>query len=139
MKALPLAKPPFGCLRVTAPDKFEAVYLNGKFMGHAGEFNNSMQGLLLSPGEYAVKVVPVSGGDGHEEKVKIEADKTILVRAEKQARFRRTCIYCGVSRARPGGRSGLLPGASGGSSTRRRFPTRPAARLPAARYHRDSI
>jgi hypothetical protein len=83
MKALPLPKPPFGCLRVTAPDKFEAVYVNGKFMGHAGEFNNSMQGLLLNPGEYAVKVVPVSGGAGHEEKVKIEADKTVMVRAEK--------------------------------------------------------
>ena len=83
MKALPLAKPPFGRLRVFAPDKFEAVYVNGRFMGHAGEFNNSMQGLLLNPGEYAVKVVPVSGGAGHEEKVKVEADKTIIVRADK--------------------------------------------------------
>jgi len=83
MKALPLAKPPFGCLRIAAPDKFEAVYVNGKFMGHAGEFNNSMQGLLLNPGEYTVKVVPVSGGEGHEEKVKIEAEKTIFVRAGK--------------------------------------------------------
>ena len=83
MKALPLAKPPFGRLRVISPDKFEAVYVNGKFMGHAGEFNNSMQGLLLNPGEYTVKVVPVNGGEGHEEKVKIEADKVIIVHSEK--------------------------------------------------------
>jgi hypothetical protein len=83
MKALPLAKPPFGRLRVFAPDKFEAVYVNGKFMGHAGEFNNSIQGLLLNPGEYTVKVVPVSGGGGHEEHVKIDVNKVIIVRAEK--------------------------------------------------------
>ena len=83
MKALPLAKPPFGRMRVTSPDKYDAVYVNGKFMGHAGEFNNSMQGLLLNPGEYAVKVVPASGGEGREEKVKIEADKTVMVQGGK--------------------------------------------------------
>jgi hypothetical protein len=83
MKALPPPKPPFGRIRVFAPDKFEAVYVNDRFMGHAGEFNNSMQGLLLNPGEYTVKVVPVSGGAGHEEKVKVEADKTVIVNAGK--------------------------------------------------------
>jgi hypothetical protein len=83
MKALPLAEPPFGRLRVISPDKFEAVYADGKFMGHAGEFNNPLQGLLLNPGEYTVKLVPVSGGEGHEEKTRIEADKTIIVQAGK--------------------------------------------------------
>ena len=83
MKALPAPKPPFGRLRVFAPDKFEAVYVNGKFMGHAGEFNNSLQGLLLNPGEYTVKVVPMSGGAGHEERVKIDVNKVIIVRTEK--------------------------------------------------------
>jgi hypothetical protein len=83
MKALPAPKPPFGRLRVFAPDKFEAVYVNGKFMGHVGEFNNSMQGLLLNPGEYAVKVVPLTGGAGHEEKVKVEAEKTVIVHTGK--------------------------------------------------------
>jgi hypothetical protein len=62
-----------------APDKFAAVYVNGKFMGHAGEFNNSVQGLMLNPGAYTVKIVPVSGGEGHEEQVKIEADKVTIV------------------------------------------------------------
>src|SRR5574340_1085192 len=83
MKALPLAKPPFGRLRTSSPDKFAAVYVNEKFMGHADEFSNSAQGLLLNPGEYTVKVVPVSGGQGKEEKVKIEANKVTIVRAEK--------------------------------------------------------
>ena len=32
MKALPLAKPPFGELRVENPDHFAAVYVNGHFM-----------------------------------------------------------------------------------------------------------
>jgi hypothetical protein len=82
MKALPPAKPPFGRLRTITTDKFAAVYVNGKFMGHAGEFNNSVQGLMLNPGTYAVKIVPVSG-DGHEEQVKIEADKIAIVRLQK--------------------------------------------------------
>lgn len=80
MKAVPLAKPPFGRLRTFAPDKFSAVYVNGKFMGHAGEFNNPVQGLLLNPGTYTVKIVPLSGGQGREEQVKIEADKVAIVR-----------------------------------------------------------
>jgi hypothetical protein len=82
MKELPLAKPPFGTLRTISPDKFEAVYVNGKFMGHAGEFNNSVQGLQLNPGSYAVKIVPVAGGEGHEEQVKIEADKVTIVKGK---------------------------------------------------------
>jgi hypothetical protein len=82
MKALPLAKPPFGRLRTVSTDKFAAVYVNGKFMGHAGEFNNSVQGLLLNPGAYAVKIVPMSGGEGHEEQVKIEADKVTIVQVK---------------------------------------------------------
>jgi hypothetical protein len=83
MKALPPAKPPFGRLRTISDDKFAAVYVNGKFMGHAGEFNNSVQGLLLNPGTYVVKVVPVSGGEGHEEQVKIETDKVAIFPAKQ--------------------------------------------------------
>ena len=61
-------------------DLATAVYVNDKFMGHAGEFNNSTQGLKLNPGEYALKIVPASGGAGHEEKIRIEADKTTVIR-----------------------------------------------------------
>jgi len=80
LKELPAPKPPFGRLRTISADKYAAVYVGGKFMGHAGEFNNSMQGLLLNPGEYTVKIVPLSGPE-HEENVKIEADKMTIVRA----------------------------------------------------------
>lgn len=83
MKALPTPKPPFGRLRTISNDKFAAVYVNGRYMGHADEFSNSHQGLLLNPGPYAVKIVPVAGGEGREENVKIEADKVAIVRAQK--------------------------------------------------------
>ncbi len=83
MKALPPAKPPFGKLHTVSANKFDAVYVNDRFMGHAGEFNNSTQSLELNPGEYTVKIVPVAGGDPHEEKVKIEADKVVIVKATK--------------------------------------------------------
>jgi hypothetical protein len=81
MKPLAPAKPPFGRLRTIAPsDKFVAVYVNGRFMGHAGEFNNSVQGLLLNPGNYAVKLVPAGETEGKEQQVTIEADKTAIVK-----------------------------------------------------------
>ncbi len=80
MKALPPPKPPFGRLRVICPDKYAAVYINGKFYGHADEFSNSSQGLLLNPGEYDVRVEPTSGGAAIVQKVKIEADKIVIVK-----------------------------------------------------------
>lgn len=83
MKPVPLAKPPFGRLRTISSDKFAAVYVNGKFMGHADEFSNSAQALLLNPGEYTVKISPVNGPEGQEEHVKIEADKVVIVRSGK--------------------------------------------------------
>lgn len=83
MKALPAPKPPFGRLRIISPDKFAAVYINGRFMGHADEFSNVEQGLLLNPGEYKVKIVPVGSEQGHEEQIKLEADKVVVVRSEK--------------------------------------------------------
>lgn len=83
MKALPLAKPPFGRLRTISPDKFAAVYVNGRFMGHAGKFNNPVQGLQLNPGEYSVRIDLVGGAEGKEEHIRIEADKVTIVRVAK--------------------------------------------------------
>jgi hypothetical protein len=79
LKELPLAKPPFGTLRTESADKFAAVYVNDRFMGHADEFSNFAQGLLLNPGEYTVKVVPATGAPVTQT-VKIEANKTVLVK-----------------------------------------------------------
>lgn len=79
LKPVPPAKPPFGVLRVVHQDKFAAVYINGKYYGHADEFSNFAQGIKLNPGEYEVKVEPLSGAP-KTEKVKIEADKTTIVK-----------------------------------------------------------
>jgi hypothetical protein len=78
MKARPLAKPPFGLLRTMSTDKFAPVYINGHFMGHAGEFNNSVQGLRLNPGSYLVRI-----GEGREETVKIETEKVAICGSRK--------------------------------------------------------
>jgi hypothetical protein len=82
MKALPPAKPPFGVLRTVYPEKYAAVYVNNKYMGHVDEFDNGSEGLKLNPGEYEVKIVPVAGGAGPQEKVRIEADKVTVVRSK---------------------------------------------------------
>ncbi len=81
LKALPPAKPPFGRIRTLTTDKFAAVYINDKFYGHADEFSNPGQALLLPPGDYTIRVVPATGSP-HEEKIKVEAEKTVIVRAK---------------------------------------------------------
>jgi hypothetical protein len=49
LQAATVAPPPYGTLRIEGgTSKFDAVFVNGKFMGHVGEFSNSGQGLLLN-------------------------------------------------------------------------------------------
>jgi len=79
LKALPTPKGPFGTLRTKSADKFAAVYINDKYYGHADEFDNAFQGILLPAGEYMVRIEPVSGGNAVSKKVQIEADKTVIV------------------------------------------------------------
>jgi len=80
MKALPVPSPPFGRLRVQHTDKFAAVYLNDKYCGHADEFNNSSQGVLLNPGSYDLRVEPTGGGQPISQKITIDANKVTVVR-----------------------------------------------------------
>ncbi len=82
LQPTPKASPPFGVLKTTAGSKFDAVYVNGKYMGHLDEFDGPNEGLLLNPGEYVVKVVPSSGGQAHEETIKIETGRTTVVRVK---------------------------------------------------------
>jgi hypothetical protein len=79
LKPVAPAKGPFGLLRVKHADKYAAVYINDKFYGHAGEFNNAMQGIKLPAGEYAVRVEPVSGSP-IKQKVKIEANQSFILK-----------------------------------------------------------
>ncbi len=80
LKPLPLAKPPFGRVRTVNADKFAAVYVNGKYFGHVDEFSNFSQGILLNPGEYEIRIEPVAGGSPVTQKVRVEADKTVIVK-----------------------------------------------------------
>jgi len=79
LKALPVAQPPFGRVRTIHPDKFAAVYINGKFMGHVDEFSNFAQGLLLNPGTYELKIVPAGTGSPVTKTITVEADKIVIV------------------------------------------------------------
>jgi len=79
LKALPEPKGPFGNIRTQHPDKFAAVYVYDKYMGHVDEFSNSSQVLQLPVGEYKVKLVPTSGAPV-EQTVKVEANKTVIVK-----------------------------------------------------------
>jgi len=86
LKPVALPQPPFGRLRTvggTGTDKYAAVYIDGKFMGHVDEFNNFAQGLLLKPGDYTVRIAPTGGGAVHEEKIRIDADKVTTVHWER--------------------------------------------------------
>lgn len=80
LEAIPVDTPPFGKLKTRAPEKFTAVFVNGKFMGHADEFDNFAQGLLLKPGPYEVRLVSADGTRTHEEKVTLTADQTTTIR-----------------------------------------------------------
>ncbi len=80
LKKLPTPQGPFGRIRAVGFDKFAAVYLNGKFYAHADELSNFAQGLLIQPGEYALRVESMTGAPVHEEKVKVEAGKVTLVK-----------------------------------------------------------
>jgi hypothetical protein len=79
MKALAPAKPPFGTLKTHNADHFAAVYVNGRFMGHVDEFDNFAQGLLLNPGTYEVKIVPVNGTGEVTKSVTIVANQIVVV------------------------------------------------------------
>jgi hypothetical protein len=66
-------------LRTSVPEKYSAVYINDHYYGHAGEFNNPTQVLMLPVGEYDLRVEPPSGA-AKTQKIKIEAGKTVIVK-----------------------------------------------------------
>ena len=78
----PLAKPPFGRMKVEGFEKYAAVYVNEAYMGHEDEFNGPNQGLLLNPGDYNVKVTSQAGSTLLEQKVTIQQDKISTVKAK---------------------------------------------------------
>ncbi len=78
LKPLPPPKGPLGGLRTPIAEKYAAVYVNDHFCGHAGEFNNSSQRMMLPVGEYTVRIEHTTGGP-LTKTVKIEEGKTVIV------------------------------------------------------------
>jgi archaellum component FlaF (FlaF/FlaG flagellin family) len=79
LKPKPEPKGPFGLIKVIAPNNVGGVFLNGEYVGHVDEFDNSVEGLLVPPGTYTV-LIEAAGGDGLlEESVTVVADKTVVV------------------------------------------------------------
>jgi len=79
LKPLPAAKGPFGAVRTPVGEKYDAVYVNSHYVGHADEFSNGSQKLLLPVGEYEIRVERASGAPVVQ-KVKVEEGKTVIVK-----------------------------------------------------------
>lgn len=71
-------KGPFGEL-VTEGFGNSAVYLNDEYYGNTAELGTAGQSLLIKPGTYTLRIVPVSGGATREEKITINADETLVL------------------------------------------------------------
>ena len=84
LTALPKPQPPFAILKTKSDNKFDGVWVNGKFMGHVDEFDNPHQQLLLPPGEYSVRIASPGGETRHEEKITLTANNVSLVTASKK-------------------------------------------------------
>ena len=83
LEAVPLDAGPWGKLKTRAGAKYTAIYVDDRFMGHADEFDNFAQGLLLRPDD-SQKLVSADGARNHQEKVTITAEKTTTVTWESQ-------------------------------------------------------
>ena len=80
MKAKPEPQAPFATLRVICAKNLAAVMVNDRYVGHVDEFNNGLQGLLVSPGTYDVRI-DLGGGEALLwEQVTLAAGKTTVVR-----------------------------------------------------------
>jgi hypothetical protein len=75
-------KPPFGRIKVVGFEKYSSVYVNEGFMGHTDEFNGPNQGLLLNPGEYALKITSQGGNTLLEQKITLRQDEVLTVKAK---------------------------------------------------------
>ena len=78
---------PFGEL-ITEGFGNAAVYLNGKYYANTAELGTPGQSMLLKPGEYSMKIVPVSGADVREETIEVNANETLII-SRKGASVRR--------------------------------------------------
>ena len=69
-------------MKVKGFEKYAAVFVNEAYMGHADEFDGPNERLLLNPGDYNVKVTSQAGTTLLEQKVTIQQDKVLVLRAK---------------------------------------------------------
>ncbi|HUP05035.1 MAG TPA: PEGA domain-containing protein [Bryobacteraceae bacterium] len=79
LKAKPAPTGPFGLLKIKAPNNTAAVLVNGEFVGHVDEFDNSVEGLLIPPGNYIVRIDLAGNNSVLEQVVTVAANQTTLV------------------------------------------------------------
>jgi len=77
----PLGARPQGPLGELTTDGFgnAAIYINGEYYANSAELQNPAYSLLLAPGDYDMKIVPVDGEVVREEKITIKADETLVI------------------------------------------------------------
>ena len=80
LKAKSEPQAPFATLRVICAKNLAAVMVNDHFVGHVEELDNSVQGLLVSPGTYDVRIDLAGGEALLWEHVTLAAGKTTIVR-----------------------------------------------------------
>ena len=66
-----------------------AIYLNGKYYANSNELDHPSCSLLLDPGEYDMKLVPVNGSKGREGKVTIKQEQTLVLDKGKADTYRK--------------------------------------------------
>jgi hypothetical protein len=79
LKAKPEPTGPFGLLKIESPHNTAAVMVNGEFVGHVDEFDNSVEGLLIPPGNYVVRIDLPGSTSVLEQQVTVAANKTTVV------------------------------------------------------------
>lgn len=66
-----------------------AIYLNGKYYANSNELDHPSYSLLLDPGEYDMKLVPVDGSKGLEAKITIKESQTLVLAKGKADTYRK--------------------------------------------------
>ena len=72
------AEGPFGEL-VTEGFGNSAVYLDGAYYANSSEISSDSRALLLSPGNYTMRIVAEDGATVREDKISINADETLIL------------------------------------------------------------
>ena len=66
-----------------------AIYLNGKYYANSNELDHPSYSLLLDPGDYNMKLVPVDGSKGREGKITIKENQTLVLTKGKADTYRK--------------------------------------------------